>query len=152
MARPSWRWLIPVAAILCGGRDVAGRLELGRALFAGDRSLSARMVGHAFDLPPAAVVCANCHRRWVCPVVGADGDAGDGAGAQGFGSPLTPERLTRAMRRRGGPSSFYDRARFCRVLREGIDPAFVMIAQTMPRYAMSDPECEAMWAFLLSPG
>ena len=131
-----------------GCRDDAGVVELGRALFTGDRPLSARMVGHALDLPPAAVVCANCHRRRIAPATGADG----GQGTQDFGSLLTPERLTRALRRRGGPPSTYDHSRLCRVLRDGIDPAFVVIAQTMPRYPLSDPECEALWMFLISPG
>jgi hypothetical protein len=149
MGRRRWRGLIPVMLAMYGGcRGQAPLVELGRTLFAGERPLRARMVGHALDLPPTAVVCANCHRRRVPPAAG--GDAGEEA--RDFGSPLTRERLTRAMRRRGGPPSSYDRARLCRVLQQGIDPAFVMIAQTMPRYALSESECEALWMFLISPG
>jgi hypothetical protein len=33
-------------------------------------------------------------------------------------------------------------------MREGIDPAWVVIPQTMPRYAFTDQECGALWAFL----
>ena len=53
--------------------------------------------------------------------------------------------------RRGGPPSAYDAASLCELLREGIDPAWVMVRQEMPRYAATDAQCIALWAFLVSP-
>jgi hypothetical protein len=56
--------------------------------------------------------------------------------------------LLSPQRRRGGPASRYDRDAFCRLLRKGIDPAYVMINEEMPRYTLDDADCAALWRFL----
>jgi hypothetical protein len=147
--RAGWRWwLIALAALaaLAGCRDRASAVDLGRALFLGERPPAARMVGHTIDLAASVVHCANCHRHE--PRGDRSGDRQGGSTSQDFGPALTHDRLTRPLRRRGGPPSVYDRPRLCRVLREGIDPSSVMISQAMPRYNVTDAECEALWAYL----
>ena len=49
---------------------------------------------------------------------------------------------------RGGPPSGYDRGTLCRLLREGIDPAHVMVTRTMPRFDLDDAACAALWTHL----
>jgi hypothetical protein len=53
------------------------------------------------------------------------------------------------MPRRGGPPSAFDRDTFCRLLRTGVDPAWVVVDVSMPRYALSDEQCHALWTHLL---
>lgn len=116
-------------------------LERGRALFQGELTLTARMVGHADALPQEAVRCRNCHSK----------QPSAGEAAQDFAPALNARTLQTALPRRGGPASKYDVNALCRVLREGVDPAHVMIQQAMPRYSLSDGECEALWSFLTFP-
>ncbi|HXI60327.1 MAG TPA: hypothetical protein VNO55_29885 [Polyangia bacterium] len=130
-ARP-WLWTV---VMLASAQASPGEATLGQALFTGARPLAAHVAGQDFALPQDAVACTNCHQ---------------GQPPNVFGPPLTRATLTRARARRGGPASVYDDARFCRALRDGIDPALVVIPQTMPRYAFSDPQCRALWAFLLT--
>jgi hypothetical protein len=118
-------------------------LEQGQKLFTGKVALVGRMVGHTQALPLEAVRCTNCHQR--------EADRPLPPSTQDFGPKLGPAGLTRALPRRGGPASAYDAGSFCRLLRDGIDPAHVMIPQTMPRYTMSDGECEALWLYLTTP-
>jgi hypothetical protein len=67
-----------------------------------------------------------------------------------YGSALSARALLESRPRRGGPPSRYDLAAFCRVLAVGIDPAHVIIAQTMPRYRLSAEECDSLWSFVTS--
>jgi hypothetical protein len=142
-SRSHGRWLLVAVAAIASCRGPSRRIELGQALFIGTRPLTARLAGHGFDLPQMAVRCTNCHRREDerCPAA---------ASSQDFAPALGPARLTRPMPRRGGPPSTYDRAGLCRLLGAGVDPAFVMIAQAMPRYVFTDEECGDLWAFLTS--
>src|SRR5438552_11660344 len=142
-SRARWRWLLVAIAAIASCRGPSRRIELGRAWFTGTRPLTARLAGHGLDLPQMAVRCTNCHRH--------EGDRCPGAASsQDFAPALGPARLTRPLRRRGGPPSTYDLAGLCRLLRTGVDPAFVMIAQAMPRYVFTDEECGDLWAFLAS--
>jgi hypothetical protein len=137
--------LLWAIVVLAGGPGSSGDVALGRVLFSGARPLAAHVAGQDWDLPQDAVACTNCHQRGSSPgpsaAVGPD---------VSFGPPLTRTTLTRALGRRGGPPSVYDGARLCRAMRDGIDPAWVVIPQTMPRYAFTDGECRALWAFLLT--
>lgn len=130
---------LAVLATLAPARAAPGDGELGARLFDGRATLQARLPGGDVALPVAASRCANCHRR--------DGPA-PAASAAGFGPALTSAWLRTRQARRGGPPSAYDAAAFCRVLRTGIDPAQVIIDQRMPRYAASEAECAALWAYL----
>jgi len=114
-------------------------LEQGQRMFHGEQALTGRMTGHEQDLPGEAVRCSNCHER--------EG-AQTSPDSQSFGTVLGPGSLTRAVARRGGPAVRYTQDSFCRVLRDGIDPAHVIIPQALPRYALTGKECEALWRFL----
>jgi hypothetical protein len=129
------------AAALLGAEGPRSSLERGRALFHGELRLTARMVGHDDALPQEAVRCRNCHSK----------QPGAGDAAQDFAPLLNARTLQAALPRRGGPPSKYGVKALCRVLREGIDPAHVVIQQAMPRYSVSDGECEALWNYLTLP-
>lgn len=103
----------------------------GAEWFDGRRPLVARIAGHDEALPPLASRCSNCH-------------AGPGA----VGGELNRATLAGLRPRRGGPPSRYDAARLCRLLREGIDPAHVMVPREMPRYTIDDEACAALWSHL----
>ena len=145
-SRRRWGWGIAVVVAAA----TAGALALGVAarprslaaqggqLFQGEQPLVARMAGHDQALPQEAVACSNCHEL----------ESAAFLSGQSFGPVLGPSELTRPQRRRGGPASTYTFAPFCRVLRDGIDPAHVMIPQTMPRYTLSEQECAALWLYL----
>ena len=156
------RWVVPglACAVLiaaAGGlwfverrarleREVALQAQ-GRQLFHGEAStlgaMPGRLAGHGDDLPALATRCSNCHTS--------------GAGADTpsktleFAPRLNRQGLTQPLSRRGGPPSAYDAVSLCKLLREGIDPAWVMVRQEMPRYAATDAQCLALWTFLVSP-
>jgi hypothetical protein len=115
------------------------RAELGRELFSGEPSrelplLRGRLAGHETQLPAVATRCMNCHATSTT------------AGA--IGTPLRRDTLQRALPRRGGPPSAYDQSSLCRLLRDGIDPAFVVVNQAMPRFDVTNLQCAALWAWL----
>ena len=116
--------------------------QQGRAIFLGEQALHAR-VSSSQPLPAAASRCINCH---AAPGLR---PAADRSGAA-FGPVLDSARLLRLQARRGGPPSRYDADSLCRVLREGIDPAGVMLPAAMPRYRLDDAQCRQLWALLTS--
>jgi hypothetical protein len=109
----------------------------GRALFDGKSDLHGRIYGHLVDLPPAVVRCANCHAVAAGPEV-----------PRSLAPRLTQDLLMRPQSRRGGPASHYDEASFCTLLRRGTDPAYILISIEMPRYAIDDGDCRALWRYL----
>ncbi|WP_368623221.1 hypothetical protein [Paraburkholderia sp. BR13444] len=119
------------AAPLCEPKD------LGCAIFNGQRSVAAQLRDDDHLLPGSTTRCANCHSQ-------------TGA-ADAFAPPLTARTLFPAKSRRDGPASSYDQATFCRALREGIDPANVLLRKAMPHYRISDSECAALWHFVTRP-
>ena len=123
------RWQASVAA-----HDAT--FEQGRQLYEAVVPMRARLAGQDFYLPSVATRCTNCHAVLAQP------------GQSGFAPTLTEAMLTENRRRRGGPASAYDMAAFCRVLREGIDPAQVMVNSVMPRYDVDREQCAAIWFYL----
>jgi hypothetical protein len=111
--------------------------QLGRQLFAGTLDLRGRIVTHVVDLPPGVIRCGNCHAGPTGPEV-----------ARSLAPRLTHDLLLAPRSRRGGPPSIYDRGKFCRLLRDGLDPASVMVSVEMPRYTLDDESCHALWRFL----
>ena len=101
-------------------------------------NLAGHMTGHTETLPTLATRCSNCHLQR---------DAKPVADRQ-FGPVLTGDHLLKSIARRGGPPTVYDERSFCRVLRDGIDPASVIIDQAMPRYTASDAQCQDLWNYL----
>jgi hypothetical protein len=131
-----------LAALLLAGTTSATDASRGRAVFDGSAALPARVHGQDFALPAQASRCANCH------VAAAASTAAASAVAAGA-PPLSATALSTPVRRRGGPPSRYDAVSLCRLLRQGIDPAHVMIERTMPRYDISDADCRALWLHLM---
>src|SRR3954451_9305200 len=135
--RTWWRLFIALIASVTGGtggNDVAG---LGQRLFSGQEQLSERIYTHSVDMPSAAIRCSNCHA------------AGNGPAVPRSLAPRLNRTLLLDMRaRRGGPASKYNRAAFCTVLRKGVDPVYIVIDVTMPRYKLTEDQCMALWAFL----
>ncbi|TDM09719.1 MAG: hypothetical protein C4K60_10980 [Ideonella sp. MAG2] len=132
-------------------QDRQASVQRGMALFHGARPLQGRVVGHQVDLPAAAVACINCHGDAASerPRAAAADAAASGL-APRFAPPLTAQHLAQALKRRGGPASRYDATSLCLLLREGLDPATVMIPQTMPRYQVSEAQCADLWQYFLS--
>ena len=142
--------VLPVATLGgCSRRETALEHQ-GKDLFGGAVPLKARLAGHDSTLPASVVRCQNCHRVSDAPP--AASAAGPSTGpADKLGPVLNRRNLTEFRQRRGGPFSNYDTERFCRVLRDGIDPAYVMLPSTMPRYTLTKQECQALWAYLVQP-
>jgi cytochrome c553 len=130
VAMAFWHWLAQLSG------------SAGAELFDGRRPISAQVDGHGQNLPPHAGRCINCHSASAAPANAL------GAGTAAFGPGLTAASLTQLQARRGGPPSRFDMTSFCKLLRTGIDPAWVTLTKTMPRYAVSDAECAELWAYL----
>ena len=119
-----------------GDRAEQGPRARGEAIFWGRRPVKGRIRGHESDLPPEVVACRQCHLR-------APGDVGAEA------APVLDRKLLlQPVQRRGGPPSVYDLPSFCKLLRTGIDPAYILIDRIMPTYALSDTDCAALWQVL----
>ena len=132
-----WRLALVLLLMLAAG--VAARqwrlhldVQRGHTLYR-EGVLRARLAGDDSALPGLATRCSNCHEP----------------NAQGAFAPvLNAATLTQAQARRGGPPSHYDEASLCKLLREGIDPAWVQIPRVMPRYEIDDQDCKALWRYL----
>lgn len=105
--------------------------DLGCSIFSGQHAIRAQLREEDRLLPDSTTRCVNCHTRT------------DSAGT--FAPPLTPGNLLAAKSRRGGPASSYDQAAFCKALRDGIDPADIILRKAMPHYQIDDAECAALW-------
>ncbi|AKJ27594.1 hypothetical protein [Caldimonas brevitalea] len=122
--------------------EPGGLVNQGAALFHGLSPLQGRIAGHSGWLPPATLVCANCHAA----PAGRSFEPGRAA------RPLGRTELLQPRVRRTGPPSSYTEQSLCEALRAGIDPAHVTLQRAMPRYQLSAVECRALWAFLTRPG
>ncbi len=129
-------------------------LEQGDRLFHGNAPLTARIVGHEMVLPVGVSRCMNCHEtRSTAVSAAASAVANQAPGtasavAGRFGPALDHGSLTELRARRGGPPSRYDAQALCTLLRTGVDPAQVMIPQTMPRYDIDGAGCGALWEYV----
>lgn len=108
----------------------------GEALFSGKHPLKGTIRGHRDSLPPDVVACASCH------------EMGPAVEASRAPAPRIESSLFEPQARRGGPPSSYDESSFCKLLRTGIDPAYVLIARVMPTYEINGAECAALWQYL----
>ena len=128
--------LLSLAAAASEKKGGSSSRKQGESLFSGRRPLVGRIRGHGSDLPPEVVVCAHCHTQ-VTPDSGAPA------------APIiTRAFLTEQRERRGGPPSAYDLTSFCKLLRTGVDPAYVIIDRVMPTYDVSDAACASLWQYL----
>lgn len=117
----------------------SGPVVSGRALFFGRQALTGRIREHQSALPPEVVKCDNCH---------GDRNRGTATTIKTLAPRLDRGLLLRIYSRRGGPPSVYDANAFCKLLRTGADPAFVLVAREMPIYDIADGQCAALWQFL----
>lgn len=120
----------------------------GEALFRGAQAIPAHLAGQTMPLPAMATRCINCHETRQ-PAALTDG-ASAAASARTYASPLSAVWLQEARLRHGGPATAYDTQSLCQVLRNGIDPAKVMVSTVMPRYDATEAQCSALWAYLTS--
>lgn len=131
--------------------DPAAR-DLGRRLFVGEAMVRGTITGHQNALPALASRCVNCHSASAAArdtaAASAVSATASATTTSSFAPALTRQHLTGLIARRGGPPSRYDEASFCRLLRTGIDPAYVLIPRNMPRYELPDADCHALWAYL----
>jgi hypothetical protein len=110
----------------------------GCRMFFGETPLQGDIIEHDRPLPPEVVACANCHLE----------DTRSTSGGS-FAPSLNRSMLTEPRRRRGGPPSQFSAVSFCRLLRTGIDPAYIVISRKMPRYVLDDEQCLDLWQYLL---
>jgi hypothetical protein len=149
----SSRRLSVVAGLLATGAAVlpvfAGQIaapsrvspERGKVLFDGLEPMVGRIREHDDTMPSAVVTCSHCHAsHGQQAVTGSDAPV------------LSADFLAARHARRHGPESAYDERSFCRVLRTGADPVYVMLDHVMPVYLLSDAQCESLWRFLVEPG
>jgi hypothetical protein len=106
----------------------------------GETPLQGTIVGHERPLPAALVACANCH------------PAGSRAALKTAIGPRLDKSTTDTGRRRGGPPSRFTSTTFCRLLRTGVDPAYIVISRQMPRYDLRDDQCFSLWQYLVGLG
>jgi hypothetical protein len=112
----------------------------GNDFFYGHKPLTARLHGETETLAPSATVCANCHIPSESPIADLSGQA--------IGGDIRNKALLKRRSRRGGPEASYDANSFCRALRTGIDPVMISLPQKMPRYAVDDETCLAIWKYI----
>jgi len=110
----------------------------GRGMFFGRGALQATILGHAEALPPRLAACSNCHL-----------DEAGLSSSTSFAPPLNRQWMTQLHGRRGGPPSLFSPTSFCRMLRTGVDPAYVLITRQMPHYTLSDDQCLGLWRYLM---
>ncbi len=115
-------------------------IKRGEAIYQGKEPLQGRIRGQDDTLPPEAVRCVNCHNP-------ASKDRLSGKPAPRIDGPW----LLEIRQRHGGPPSSYNQASFCKVLRAGTDPVYVLVAREMPIYEMDDNQCASLWIFLTTP-
>jgi hypothetical protein len=136
-------WVAAVAAMLACSRTVPAdeetaeaSISAGRRMFFGDTPLRGVIVGQSEHLPASVVACANCHA------------AGSPSSGKPIGPPLNRATLTEPRSRRYGPPSRFSLESFCRLLQAGVDPAYIVITRSMPRYALGAGQCLALWRYL----
>ena len=125
-----WGWIVLQAS--------AERTR-GAAIFGGSAALPGRLPGHDAALPTFATRCINCHGAATATPTGASAT---------FATAISGATLTTPRSRRGGPMSTFDATRLCTLLRDGTDPAHVVISTTMPRYDVTDAQCNDLWVYL----
>ncbi len=110
----------------------------GERLYRGTASLTGNIAGHTTAMPASVLACTNCH-------VGGSGNAGSDSQAA---PDLRGGWLSTVRSRRNGPAARYTQITFCRTLRTGIDPVYIILPVQMPRFAISDADCAALWTYL----
>ena len=125
---------------LCIGsaaKSELSELDRGKQIYLGGETVIGKIDGHISSLPPSLVKCVSCHtfaRQSKLEVESAP--------------PLNRSSLLDPHARRGGPGFSYDKTNFCKTVRTGIDPQYVVLSRTMPRFEISEAQCSALWTYL----
>lgn len=121
--------------------SAASAIQTGEDLYKGKEPLKGQIRGHEDFLPPSAVICANCHSA---------------KSTSRLSSKPAPQLnrvwFTKMRQRHGGPPSTYNQAAFCKLLRTGTDPVFVLVDREMPIYDLDDRQCASLWNYLTEKG
>jgi hypothetical protein len=113
------------------------QIQAGHDLFMGKAALNGRIRTDFSNLPTEVVRCKNCHAQ----------SAGKDVPLS-LAPRLNRQFLLEPRARRGGPMTSYDEQTFCRVLRGGLDPAYILVSAEMPRYEIDEGMCEALWKYI----
>jgi len=112
--------------------------QRGAALFNGREDLQGKLDGMSITLPPETLRCKNCH------------SGPDQAAVSNSSAPaLTASTLMTVRSRRNGPPSSYTPQSFCKLLRTGVDPEYVVVSRDMPRYSIDEAQCESLWSYVI---
>ncbi|QAU34451.1 hypothetical protein [Janthinobacterium sp. 17J80-10] len=109
----------------------------GKDIFTGKEAIPAMISGHQARLPPQVARCINCHVP-----------DKSGVAKKESAPSLSSAWLQQARTRRGGPAFAYERENFCKTLRSGVDPEYVVLNRAMPRFELSNEQCLALWLYL----
>ncbi len=112
--------------------------SLGERLYRGAALLTGSIAGQTTAMPASVLARTNCH-------VGSTGNSGGDAQAA---PDLRGGCLSVVRSRRNGPAARYTQATFCRTLRTGVDPVYMILPVQMPRFTISDTDCAALWTYL----
>lgn len=131
-------WLAIIFGVTLPAGQLADGARRGDALFTGKETMQGTIRGHDNPLSAEVVRCVNCH----------------GPSKRALVSRLAAPRIDRPLlleprQRRGGPPSRYDQASFCKLLRTGADPAYILIAREMPIYQVDDGQCASLWSYVI---
>ncbi len=132
-------WIGGLAVVAGSASFAEDPAAIGEKLYSGILPLTATISGHSAPMPSKVVVCTNCH-----------GAPLGKPGSKLAAPDLRHGWLDQVRARRNGPAGRYDQTTFCRALRNGIDPVYVMLPVRMPRFTISDADCEALWLYLES--
>ncbi len=119
-----------------GHTDRQALVDRGHRIFIGTEAITGKINGHQQPLPPQVAKCATCHTPSTRPQ---DSDQ--------LAPLLNASWLQQAHPRRGGPAFAYTKDSLCQTMRTGMDPEYVILNRTMPRFDISDEQCRALWAF-----
>ena len=139
--QPADRQCLLVRAVPVNPENVGnGSSSAGRRMFFGETPLLGTIVGHQRPLPP----------KWSAALTAIGKTLGQSTSA--FAPRLDRAGMIAPRRRRGGPPSRFSAVSFCRLLRTGVDPAYMVINRQMPRYVLDDGQCLDLWQYLMEEG
>ena len=125
---------------LCIGPVAKSQLserDRGKQIYLGEETVTGKIDGHISSLPSSLGKCVTCHtfdRQSILEVESAP--------------LLNRSSLLDPRSRRGGPGFSYDKTNFCKTVRTGIDPQYVVLRRAMPRFEISEAQCSALWTYL----
>jgi hypothetical protein len=132
---------LAIVCCLCAIGSVAksqlSERDRGKQIYLGEETVIGKIDGHISSLPPSLGKCVTCHTFARQSTLEAES------------APLLHRSaLLDPHSRRGGPGFSYDKTSFCKTVRTGIDPQYVVLSRAMPRFEISEAQCSALWTYL----